>query len=412
MQKLTGSGKRAGLLDGEESGDSFRLESLAIPHPILEDATGEETREDGRDVSFARAREKFPARRRSRSRFAWKSRGVQIAAVLGLLATLGILYAIAWQTEAVLRHNPNFVLTSSKNVRVTGNRVVSSRQALAVFSPDIKRSIFLVPLAKRQQQLQSIDWVRSATVMRLWPNHLQVTLVERTPVAFVRDGNSIRLVDQQGVLLDLPRSAPQQYSFPVLNGISNTDPASMRAARMQTYREFMDALDADGGHLSGTVSQVDLSDPEDLRAVFTSGERHPVVHLGSKDFLARYRTYQSHLTEWLQQYPRLRSVDLRYGKQIVLDTGTQTNSSGDAKDAAANGDMGAAGDLPPTAGTKPKPGGKVLNPGSNPANTPAARKTGGHAPHPAARKRSRKHKHAPERGHPVHNSTTHVTNGA
>jgi cell division protein FtsQ len=411
VQKFTGSGKRAALLDGEESGDSFRLESLAIPHPILEDATGEETRE-GRDASFSRARERLPARRRSRSRFAWKSRGVQIAAALGLLATLGILYAIAWQTEAVLRHNPHFVLTSSKNVLVTGNRVVSSRQALAVFSPDIKRSIFRVPLATRQQQLQGIDWVRSATVMRLWPNHLRVALVERTPVAFVRDGDFIRLVDQQGVLLDLPKSAPQQYSFPVLTGISNSDPASTRAARMQTYREFMNALDANGGHFSAAVSEVDLSDPEDLRAVFTDGDRHPVVHLGSKDFLARYRAYQSHLAEWLQQYPRLRSVDMRYGKQIVLDTGTQANSSGDASAATVTGGLSPEGAQPTSAATKPKPGRKVLNAGSKPAGLPAARKTGGHASHPAARKRSRRHRHAPDRGHPVHNSIAHVVNGA
>ncbi len=118
----------------------------------------------------------------------------------------------------MLLHNRRFLLRSTGNIQLTGDRVVTSREVLAVFAPDLGRSIFGVPLAKRRSELQHIPWVRRATVMRLWPDHLRVHVTERTPVAFARDGDAIRLVDDEGVLLDLPDAAAQHYSFSVLTG--------------------------------------------------------------------------------------------------------------------------------------------------------------------------------------------------
>ena len=115
--------------------------------------------------------------------------------------------------------------------------------------------------------------MRSATVMRLWPNQIRVNLVERTPVAFALDGNTVRLVDDQGILLDLPDAASQHYSFPVLTGITSADPLPIRAARIAMYLQFIHALDAQGGRISSTLSQVDLSDPEDVRAIFLGAVR-------------------------------------------------------------------------------------------------------------------------------------------
>ena len=320
MRKITTRGERAGLLELEEPDGSFRpeidLETVDIPESILEEQAETEKREP-----FLRAKQRVPVRRRGASRFAWKKPWVRVGAALAVVAGLGLLAGIVWETEVLLLHNSHFTLASAQNIQVTGNRVVPSSQALKPFVPDLGRSVFRVPLVKRQAELENIDWVRTATVMRLWPNRLRVSVVERTPIAFARDGNTVRLVDDDGILLDLPNAVERHYSFPVLLGISSTDPVSTRAARMQMYQQFTHALDADDGHVAATLSEVDLTDPENIRAIFDGGTRNPMVNFGDTDFLARYRAYQSHLTEWLQQYPDLRSVDMRYGRQVVLDMG-------------------------------------------------------------------------------------------
>jgi hypothetical protein len=44
-----------------------------------------------------------------------------------------------------------------------------------------------------------------------------------------------------------------------------------------------------------------------------------LVHLGSSDYLRRFKTYASHVQEWRQQFRDLESVDLRYDNQIVVN---------------------------------------------------------------------------------------------
>ena len=43
------------------------------------------------------------------------------------------------------------------------------------------------------------------------------------------------------------------------------------------------------------------------------------MHLGSSNYLDRYKIYISHLQQWRQQFDKLESVDLRYDRQIVVN---------------------------------------------------------------------------------------------
>ena len=61
---------------------------------------------------------------------------------------------------------------------------VTRAQVLEVMGGDIGRNIFFVPLAQRQEQLEQIPWVESASVMRFVPNRLRVrfTSARRWPL--------------------------------------------------------------------------------------------------------------------------------------------------------------------------------------------------------------------------------------
>ena len=119
--------------------------------------------------------------------------------------------------------------------------------------------------------------------------------------------------------------AAKHYSFPVVTGISARDPLSVRAARMHLYQQFINDLDSGGTKVSTQLSEVDISDPEDIWALLPAQGNDIQVHFGDSDFLARYRSYQQHLPEWRQQYPHLASVDMRYQDQVVLDMTKQAS---------------------------------------------------------------------------------------
>jgi cell division protein FtsQ len=188
-----------------------------------------------------------------------------------------------------------------------------------VLGGDIGRNIFFIPLADRKAQLEKIPWVESASVMRFVPNHLVVEIHERTPIAFARVGSRISLIDAGGTLMELPVTSKQKYSFPVVFGMNSGEPLSTRAARMKIYNELVRQLDADGAHYSQDLSEVDVSDPEDVKVLANDPAGAVLVHLGSSDFLTRYKVYVSHVQSWRQQFDKLESVDLRYEHQIIVN---------------------------------------------------------------------------------------------
>ena len=240
-------------------------------------------------------------------------------------------------------HDARFVLATSTDVQIMGDEHLSRSQVLSVFDGDLERNVFRVPLAERRADLERLPWVAHATVMRLLPNKIRVSITERTPVAFVKQGTEIGLVDAGGVLLDMPpeTAGDPHYSFPVLTGLSAADPLSTRSSRMAVYRQFMQDLDSSGEHLTRSLSEVDVSNPEDVKALVALGSSDVLVHFGDEAFLTRYKEFAAHLPEWRQQYPKLASADMRYEGQIVLEmqggAGVPMASDGSApvSDAAA-----------------------------------------------------------------------------
>lgn len=241
--------------------------------------------------------------------------GVTIAAVLLVAGGAG---ATAYGYGM---HSWRFRIASSDNVEISGVHNASRAHVMEVAGADIGRNVFFVPLEERKRQLEQIPWVESATVMRLWPNRIAVDIEERTPVAFAQVGPRISLIDANGVIMGMPANRQTKYSFPVIRGISDTEPLSSRAAAMKIYNQMAQDLDSggEGARYTRQLSEVDLSDPEDVKVIANDAGGTLLIHLGSSNFLERYKLYLGHIAEWRQQFPSLQSVDLRYDGQIIVN---------------------------------------------------------------------------------------------
>jgi cell division protein FtsQ len=250
---------------------------------------------------------------------------------------LGGFTTSAYLLKSYLARDGRYRIDGASNIQVTGLTEVSRAQMLPVFGEDIGRNIFFVPLAERRRQLEEIPWVEKATVMRLLPNQIRVSVVERQPVAFVRQGAQIGLVDANGVLLAMPAAmmAQRHYSFPVVTGINPGDPPAARSARMKVYQRLLSELDANGQKLSGQISEIDLTDMEDAQVLMPEQGSDILAHFGQDQFLQRYQRYKAHINEWRQQYPKLAAVDLRYDQQVVLEMSPGTDVAQAAADAQA-----------------------------------------------------------------------------
>src|SRR5512135_1153017 len=113
----------------------------------------------------------------------WLRYGSYSAAFLLLLA--GALFLFA-RVDQYLSTNPKFALQApavddvqEPKVRIKGAAHVPSAKIINVFAADFGRSIYLLPLAERRQALLQIGWVLDASISRLWPDRIEVDIVER-----------------------------------------------------------------------------------------------------------------------------------------------------------------------------------------------------------------------------------------
>lgn len=246
--------------------------------------------------------------------FVWTLTGAAVAAA-GAYSVRFLLYS------------PQMMLIKPDQIEVSGNRIVAREDIQRLFMADRGRSVLRIPLDKRRAQIQELPWVEDASVQRILPNRLRVFITERTPIAFFRNGAELLLIDGHGVLLDRPEG--EDYRFPIVTGLSENLPREEREKRMQMCQEFVKDVDLVKPGSSDRVSELDLSNPRDLKAVLTGLGSGPdaqavTVHFGQSDFIGKYRMLIENFAQWQANAGPVRSIDLQYSRQVVVNPDTST----------------------------------------------------------------------------------------
>jgi cell division protein FtsQ len=216
-------------------------------------------------------------------------------------------------------------------IQLNGNHYVDAVSVKEIFKADRNHSVLRIPLDQRRRQIEELPWVAHATVLRALPNTLMIHITERTPVAFLREGSTLSLVDISGVILQKPLR--DNFHFPVVKGISGDTPLDDREERMHLFAGFMQGVESAHPGASNEVSEVDLSDQHDVVATITgvqpdfvnsaipiADSSAPVlVHFGDGNFEAKYRTLVEKIGEVRAKVGPLDSVDLRFDGELIAN---------------------------------------------------------------------------------------------
>jgi cell division protein FtsQ len=246
--------------------------------------------------------------------FVWTLVGA-VAAGVGALSVRYLLYS------------PQVLLLKPEQIEVNGNHIVAREDVQKLFTRDRSHSVLSIPLDARRRNIEELPWVESASIQRILPNRLRVSITERTPIAFFRNGTELTLIDAHGVLLDRPEG--EDFHFPIVTGLSESLPREEREKRMQTYQEFMKDVDLVKAGSADNISEIDLSTPRDLRVVLTGltgsmDDRAVTVHFGQSDFTGKYRMLVENFAQWQANYGTVHAIDLQYSRQVVVNPDTST----------------------------------------------------------------------------------------
>ena len=297
------------------------MDADAYPQEVLADE----------EPKYLRRQKPLEIKRRKFGKKAWKTYlRVSFWCVVALAAA-----AASYALGHYLLASPEMALIHSDQVQITGNQYVPRGRVLEIFAADRNRSVLRIPLNERRRQLETIPWVEQATVRRALPNRIEVEITERTPIAFLREGSDLALVDVRGVILDRPLKG--NFHFPVVTGMGADMPIEDRELRMHMFAGFSQQVESARGGAMDQVSEVDLTEAKDLRATIsglqvtnTSGgaagndawgnvDAPIVVHFGDSDFQSKYLTVLNDIGQWRAAAGRVESVDLRFNGEAVVN---------------------------------------------------------------------------------------------
>ena len=276
------------------------------------------------EPKYLRRQKPVEIRKRKFSRKAWPLyRRILVGGIAALAAGFALYEGVTY-----LLYSPGVALVSAGQIEVRGNRFVPPDAITEKFSADLGRSVVRVPLTERREAIESLAWVEEAHVQRVMPNRIRVEITERTPVAFLRTGSDLSLVDAQGVILDRP--AEGEFKFPVVSGIGEATPRATREQHMNLYVQFMKEIERAQPGAADHVSEADISEASDLRATLTgmgsaSSSASPIlVHFGDSDFGNRYHLLSENIDQWRASAGSVDSVDLRFARQVVVNPESKT----------------------------------------------------------------------------------------
>ncbi|MGO9646936.1 MAG: cell division protein FtsQ/DivIB, partial [Terriglobales bacterium] len=110
---------------------------------------------------FLRGQKRVSVRRgslpkKAATRLTWGALAASVVLVCGLAVTAVYHYG---------EHSWRFRVESSDDIEISGLGNVTRPQVMEVMGEDIGRNIFFIPLDQRQEQLEQIPWVETASVM-------------------------------------------------------------------------------------------------------------------------------------------------------------------------------------------------------------------------------------------------------
>ena len=150
--------------------------------------------------------------------------------------------------------------------------------------------------------LESLPWVASAELRRIWPDTVALHLKEEVPIAHWGEG---KLLNQYGELF-APADAAQFTDLPKLAG-----PEQSQERVMQQYKQMSQVLSPVGLRLNG----LSLSERGSWK-LDASGIR---VEAGRGDVLAKTQRFaRFYAQQDRAETARFESVDLRYGNGIAV----------------------------------------------------------------------------------------------
>ena len=202
-----------------------------------------------------------------------------------------------------------------QHVVVEGVEFFNQESVRSLAQAAVGQRIFDVDLEPIQEKAEALPFVQQAQVARLFPSTLEITIVERRPVALLNK-RDLRPVDQTGFVLPRP-DAGARFDLPVLSGVPTRVEGNniVVSETGMPVLEFIAAMGVQYPLLYHQVSEFNVGARGDL-TMYLLHNATP-AYLGREGWLEKCGRLQTVLRQISARPEKTAALDLRFDYQVV-----------------------------------------------------------------------------------------------
>lgn len=157
------------------------------------------------------------------------------AVLVGAFVAYGV--AIGGHTSTVVQSITARTGFAIDEIRVSGNRETSEIDIFDRVGLDGWTSLVGFDVADARRRIESLPWVESATVRKVYPSTLEVRVVERMPFAIWQHGSLLSLIERDGRII-APLTGALHVGLPLVVGAGAQDAAAGIVERIAAIPEL------------------------------------------------------------------------------------------------------------------------------------------------------------------------------
>jgi cell division protein FtsQ len=167
-------------------------------------------------------------------------------------------------------------------------------------------NLFELDLARVQNDLASVDWVRRVDIEKTLPGTLRIKITERTPVALLRTADRLFYVDEEGLAFAELTPTAGNDDLPIISEAEG--PELLRSVALLTR------LQRSSPEIYSRISEVWPIAPRGF-AMFDRSIR-AVVYANDDDLKEKYAQLEAILEA--ENRPRIEYADLRFNSRVIV----------------------------------------------------------------------------------------------
>ncbi len=237
---------------------------------------------------------------------------------LGIIVLLSLLAYANRQIETFMENRiSEFRL---HNIRIHGNSILGRQDILNLCGVKPGAKYLKIKPALIARKLRRSPFIKSASATYSLPSTLHITVQERRPIAFVYD-DRLRLIDDEGVLLPIPKNRHRVWDLPLIQGFSGsagqtgqrTEQAKiLKAVEVLQYVRFIKSP------VNPIIAAIDVQNPKTMYLTLVKGGAR-VRFDGQKyqDELYVLSQYIQNYLNWAQ-LADIEYIDLRFADRLII----------------------------------------------------------------------------------------------